>query len=144
MLRQLAILLLAAAPAWTNDTFVHESSGNLMFVNNNQVAIQRERLTIGPPRSQAKLDEWQIPFHIEYDLENVSGAQVQARIGFPLPACSLNDYILAKLQDFVTGGADTCVKQTPMTLEVAGKAVLGDGITYFFATAPRSMLRCET
>jgi hypothetical protein len=124
MIRRLAVLLLTAVPAWTNDSFVHQSGGNLMFVSNNQVAIQRELLVIGPPRLSEHFP-WEIPFHIEYDLENVSGTLVQARIGFPLPSCSLNDYVGSKIRDFVTGSAATCVKEPPMSLEVDGKAVSG-------------------
>jgi hypothetical protein len=38
-----------ALPSLANDTFVHESAGNLMFAQNYEVSIERERLVIGPP-----------------------------------------------------------------------------------------------
>jgi hypothetical protein len=120
---RLFVTLLLAIPALANDTFVHESAGNLMFVQNNEVMIRRERLVIGPPIQSDPL--WTIPIHVEYDLQNTSARMVQAHIGFPLAACSLGDYIWAKHLDFISGSASTCVKEPKMSLAVEGRPVAG-------------------
>jgi hypothetical protein len=120
---RLFVTLLLAIPALANDTFVHESAGNLMFIQNNEVAIQRERLVIGPPVQSDP--GWTIPIHVEYDLQNTSTKLVQAHIGFPLAACSLGDYIWAKHLDFISGSASTCVKEPKMSLAVEGRPIAG-------------------
>jgi Domain of unknown function (DUF4424) len=45
MIRRFAALVLATASSWANDTFVHESADNLMFVSNHQVVIQTKATT---------------------------------------------------------------------------------------------------
>jgi Domain of unknown function (DUF4424) len=116
---------LLAMPALPNDTFVHESAGNLMFVQNNDVMIQRERLVIGPPVQSSSTPLWTIPIHVEYDLRNTSAKQIQGHIGFPLAACSLGDYVSAKHMSFLSGSAATCVKEPTMTLNVDRHSVAG-------------------
>jgi len=103
-----------------NDTFVHQSAGNLHFLQNDSVAIRSERLTIGPP---TKKDIWSIPIHVEYQLENITDNPIDAMIGFPLPACNLNEYIWNKHFDFVSGSALTCVKEPSMKIYVDGQPV---------------------
>ena len=119
------LALLCVAPcALADDASLHESAGNLMFVQTHEIAMQRERLVIGPPQSDKYLN-WTIPIHAEYDLANTSGQAVQAHVGFPLPACSLSDYLVGKHSNFVTGWAPTCVKEPKMTLGVDGAPVAG-------------------
>jgi hypothetical protein len=125
LLRLIATIGLLAMPVLANDTFVHESAGNLMFVQNNDVMIERERLVIGPPVQSSSTPLWTIPIHVEYDLRNTNANQIRARIGFPLAACSLGDYLSAKYGSFVTGGAATCVKEPKMSLNVDGRSVAG-------------------
>jgi len=53
-----------SVPAPANDSFVHQSAGNLMFVQSYDVAIQRERLVIGPPiqfDAHGEPQRWQLP-----------------------------------------------------------------------------------
>jgi len=125
VLRLLAIMCLLAMPSLANDTFVHESAGNLMFVQNHDVKIQRERLVIGPPVQSLPGPTWLIPIHVEYDLQNSSAQRIPARIGFPLAACSLGDYVWAKHLSFISGSAATCVKEPKMSLNVDGRPVTG-------------------
>lgn len=113
-----------AASGLANDTFVHESAGNLMFARNNQVEIAKERL-VGPPVRSLPNPVWGIPIHVEYELRNTTGRGVEARIGFPLAACSLGDYIQAKHLDFLSGSAATCVKDPKMSLSVDGRQTTG-------------------
>src|ERR1700690_2115616 len=119
--RLFATIGLLAMPTLANDTFVHESAGNLMFVQNNEVMIQRERLVVGPPLQSSSTPLWTIPIHVEYELHNTSAKQIQARIGFPLAACSLGDYLWAKHLNFLSGSAATCVKEPKMNLTVDGR-----------------------
>jgi hypothetical protein len=112
-------------PVLANDGFIHQSAGNLMFVKNDQVAIQRERLVVGPSRP-TKYGTNEIPFHVEYELENLGPSEVDAQIGFPLAACNVNDFIGARIGDFGTGSSATCGKQNPaMSLVVDGDAKAG-------------------
>jgi hypothetical protein len=108
-----------------NDTFVHQSAGNLMFVRNTQVAIRKERLIVGPPVQDAALQKPLIPIHVEYQLENTTGQPVHADVGFPLPACSLGDYLDGKQGSYETDHVPTCVKQPEMKLLVDGSPVSG-------------------
>ncbi len=120
-----SLVLVSFSSASANDTFVHESAGNLMFVQNNSVAIQRERLVVGPPIQPSPAFTATIPIHVEYELENMSGALVNARIGFPLAPCNLGDYINAKHLNFISGSAATCPKEPKMNLLVEGRSVTG-------------------
>jgi hypothetical protein len=118
-------MLVSCFSASANDTFIHESAGNLMFVQNNSVAIQRERLVIGPPIHTDPKFVATIPIHVEYELENISASEVNAHVGFPLAACSLGDYINNKTASFVSGYSATCVKEPKMNLVVDGGQVTG-------------------
>jgi hypothetical protein len=124
MFRLAATMVLLALRVLGNDTFVHESAGNLMFVQNHDVTIQRERLVIGPPAPSLP-GPTVIPIHVEYDLQSSSAQRIEARIGFPLAACSLRDYLSAKYGSFVTDSAATCVKEPKMSLNVDGRPVSG-------------------
>jgi Domain of unknown function (DUF4424) len=132
-----SLLLGGVFSASANDTFVHESAGNLMFVQTNSVAIQRERLVIGPPIQPNPAFTATIPIHVEYELENASGAPVKARIGFPSAACSLGDYINAKHMTFLSGSAATCPKEPKMNLVVDGGQMIGQwGFVFLRDRAP--------
>lgn len=111
---------------WANDTFVHESAGNLMFVQNNEVAIAKERLVIGPAkRGGPGALGWTIPIHVEYELKSLSAKTVKAGIGFPLAPCVLTNYLAEKTTNFVSGSAATCVKEPRMTLKAGGRTIVG-------------------
>lgn len=131
LIRCAAAVILVALPALSNDTFVHQSAGNLMFVHNDKVAIQQEKLIIGPPAQSKDSNLRTIPIHVEYELENTVSSTVEAQIGFPLAPCLLSDYLMEKTMDFVSGGAGTCVKEPAMTLTVDGHPIPGKwGFTF--------------
>lgn len=129
MRRAIALALLALA-ATANDTLVHESAGNLIFVHSAAVAIQRERLVIGPPVGMPlgySRTEWTIPFHVEYELENLAGSSISADVGFPLPACTLDEYAFETHRQYIGDydRAATCLKEPEMKLSVAGASTPG-------------------
>ena len=127
-----AIVIGCAAMVWCNDTFVHQSAGNLMFVRTTQVAIQKERLVIGPPADSPRGTV--IPIRVEYEMENTSPKPVPADIGFPVPACPLGDYVDGYEGSFETDGVPTCVKQPEMKLAVDDRPCRANGILYSSAT----------
>ena len=131
LIRCAAAVVLLAQLTLSNDTFVHESAGNLMFVQNDKVAIQQERLIIGPPAQSKDGNLRTIPIHVEYELENTVSSTVEAKIGFPLAPCLLSDYLMEKSTDFVSGSARSCVKEPAMTLSVDGHPIAGKwGFTF--------------
>jgi hypothetical protein len=113
----------AGHAAGGNDTFVNESAGNLHFLKNYSVAIRSERLVVGPPARPSQGGLWQIPFHVEYDLENLTVRPVHATVGFPVPPCDLQRFVSATHLAYITGDESTCVKRPTMTLAVDGRAI---------------------
>jgi hypothetical protein len=117
----LVLLLTLIGGTLANDAFVHQSAGNLQFFKNYSVAIRSEHLIIGPPKTVSGYDaEPLIPIHVEYEMENVTQTPIEAAIGFPMPACNMNQYLWNKHLSFISGSASTCVKEPQTELSVDG------------------------
>ncbi|HUG62581.1 MAG TPA: DUF4424 family protein, partial [Methylomirabilota bacterium] len=69
-----ALLGLAAAPAAANDSVAELRPGGLLFVTNDDVAMEREDLTIS-------MDE----VRVDYVFRNTSDNPVSVTVAFPMP-----------------------------------------------------------
>jgi len=94
-MRKLIAAFLAAAcvsaPALANDTTAQLSTGGLIFVRTDAVAMEREDLFISP-------DE----VRVAYLFRNISDADVESLVAFPMPDIVANPYVNVSIPDLAS------------------------------------------
>jgi hypothetical protein len=77
------------ASAWANDTTVGDANGSIVFVQQADVRMDSETLSISEDRVE-----------VEYTFTNTSAHDVQARMSFPMPPLKFDELLHSVISDF--------------------------------------------
>lgn len=100
----IALTLTGAGPALANDTTAQLSTGGLIFVRTDAVAMESEELFISPDAVR-----------VAYRFRNISDADVRTVVAFPMPDIEANPYTNVAIPD---GASDNFLD---FTVEVDGR-----------------------